>query len=163
MLKRAMHFFGFIALLFCFLSVNSQLFAQAKGMADDIQLAIKGYDPVAYFTMGKPIKGSSKFRHVFDDVRYHFVSEKHLRLFRREPDRYIPQFKGLCSMGLGAKGYKVVANPENWAIHNGRLYLTQRHFGPPIFKKSPDRWAAAAANHIKELEDAPVGTGISWW
>ena len=164
MIKFSYRMFGVVGVfLFCLVSANGGNFALAKDEADDIPLALKGYDPVAYFTMGKPVRGKSEFQHVFDDVRYHFVSVEHRTQFRREPDRYVPQFSGLCSMGLGAKGYKVEANPEFWAIHNDRLYLTQRDFGPPIFKKSPKRWAAAATNHIKELKDAPVGSGISWW
>ena len=138
MIKFSYRVFGIVGVFFCYLLlVDGAPFAQTKAKADDVRLALKGYDPVAYFTMGKPVQGIAEFQHVFDGVRYHFVSGEHRLLFRREPDRYMPQFSGLCSMGLGAKGYKVEANPENWAIHNGRLYLTQRDFGPPIFKKSP--------------------------
>ena len=133
------------------------------GKSDEVRLAIKAYDPVAYFTMGRPVQGKSEFRYDMDGVRYQFVSSEHLKMFRRDPDRYAPRFRGLCAMGLGAKGYKVAANPEYWVIHEGRLYMTQRDFGPPIFKKSPERWVAAAATHLSELEDAPIGTGISWW
>ena len=64
---------------------------------------------------------------------------------------------------LRAKGYKVEANPENWVIHNGQLYVTQRSFGPEIFRKAPDRWAIAAQASAQVLDTAQFGSGISWW
>lgn len=136
---------------------------QNRSAAGEAQLAIKGYDPVAYFTMSRPVKGKPEISSVIDGVRYRFVSAKHLKMFREDPDRYVPQFRGLCAMGLAAKGYKVVADPENWVIYNDRLYLTQRSFGPPIFKKAPEKWSMAARDHLKSLEDLPVGSSLSWW
>lgn len=66
-------------------------------------------------------------------------------------------------MGLAAKGYKVTANPENWTIHQGRLYVTQRDFGPPIFRKDPKRWIASANVNVEALKDVPIGSALSWW
>ena len=134
-----------------------------RAVAEEPRLGLKGYDPVAYFTIGKPTKGNAKFQDVLEDVRYHFVSAKHRELFRSDPDKYAPRYTGLCAMGLAAKGYKVEANPENWTIHKGQLYLTQRSFGPPIFRKAPDRWSEAAHKHVRVLNDAPIGSGISWF
>ncbi len=147
--------FGFLVLALAF---NTE-----RAMAEELRLGLKGYDPVAYFTIGKPTKGNAKFQDLFEDVRYRFASAKHLDMFRTDPDKYAPRYTGLCAMGLGAKGYKVEANPENWTIHKGRLYLTQRSFGPPIFRKAPDRWLKAAQKHDRLLKDAPIGTGISWF
>ncbi len=134
-----------------------------RAAAAEPRLGLKGYDPVAYFTIGQPTKGNAEFRDDFEDVRYHFVSAKHLAMFRGDPDKFAPRYSGLCAMGLGAKGYKVEANPENWVIHKGQLYLTQRSFGPPIFRKSADRGSTAARKHARVLKDAQIGTGISWW
>ena len=147
--------FGFFVLALAF---NTE-----RAMAEEPRLGLKGYDPVAYFTIGKPTKGNAKFEDAFEDVRYHFASAKHLKMFRADPDKYAPRYTGLCAMGLGAKGYKVEANPENWTIHKGQLYLTQRSFGPPIFAKAPDRWSKAAHKHVQLLKDAPIGSGISWY
>lgn len=131
--------------------------------ADDSRLALKGYDPVAYFTMGKPVKGSAGFQFIFDDVRYHFANAEHLDMFRGDPDRYAPRYRGLCAMGLGAKGYKVEANPENWIIHEGKLYVTQREFGPAAFSADPERWVASANAHVGALAGLPIGSSLSWW
>ena len=134
-----------------------------RAVAGEPRLGLKGYDPVAYFTMSRPVEGHSKFQYDFDDVRYRFVSAKHLQLFSGDPDKYAPRYRGLCTMGLGAKGYKVEANPENWVIHNGQLFVTQRSFGPEIFRKAPDKWTVAAKANARVLAGAEFGTGISWW
>ncbi len=136
--------------------------SRAEGM-DQPRLALKGYDPVAYFTMGRPVPGKPDHEFVFDEVRYRFASAEHLALFRKDPDRYAPRYRGLCAMGLAAKGYKVAANPENWTIHQGRLYVTQRAFGPPIFRKDPKRWIASANVNVGALKDLPIGSALSWW
>jgi YHS domain-containing protein len=95
-------------------------------MAADVPLAIKGYDPVAYFTLGKPTKGAPEFAYDWDDHRYLFVSTEHRDRFKADPVRYAPQFGNYCAMAL-AKGQIVVANPENWLISDGKLYV----FGSP--------------------------------
>ena len=130
---------------------------------NEIRLGIKGYDPVAYFTMGRPVQGKPEFRHDLDDVRYHFASAKHLAIFSKDPDHYAPRFQGLCAMGLGAKGYMVEANPQNWVIHEGRLYVTQASYGPAAFRKDPKRWAASAEQNLLALKGSPIGAGLSWW
>ena len=151
--------------IFLVFLVGSVMFVTGieRAVAEEPRLGLKGYDPVAYFTMGRPVEGNSQFKYKFNDVRYHFVSAKHLELFSGDPDKYAPRYNGLCSMGLGVNGYKVEANPENWVIHNGQLYLTQRSFGPKLFRKAPDKWVAAARGHLRVLKDAKIGTGISWW
>jgi YHS domain-containing protein len=84
--------------------------------------AIDGYDPVAYFTQKKPVQGKSTIRHDWDDKRYLFSSAKHRDMFAANPDRYEPQFGGLCAGGVAA-GMKVKADPKIWRIVDGKLYL----------------------------------------
>ena len=57
--------------------------------------------------MGRPVQGEPEFEYTVDDVRYRFATVDHLEMFIKDPDRYMPQYRGLCAMGLGAKGYKV--------------------------------------------------------
>ena len=130
---------------------------------EQLRLALDGYDPVAYFTEGRPVLGESDFELEFDEVRYRFTSAEHLAQFRKDPDRYLPRFNGICAMGLGAKGYKVVANPNNWTIHEGRLFVTQSAVGLKYFRKDPERWASAANVHADALKDVPIGSALSWW
>ena len=81
--------------------------------AQDVILAIKGYDPVAYFTDGHPVQGLPDFEYVWDDHVYRFASAEHRNMFKADAVRYAPQFGNFCAMAL-AKRQVVVANPENW-------------------------------------------------
>lgn len=145
--------------LFC--AVLSASAGQPQAAAE--RLALKGYDPVAYFTMGRPVQGKPEFEFAVDGVRYYFATAEHLEMFRKEPDRYAPQYQGLCAMGLGAKGYKVEADPNFWVIHEDRLYVTQRDFGPPAFKTDPKRWVTSADANVKALDELPIGSALAWW
>jgi YHS domain-containing protein len=91
-------------------------------LAQDKPPAIDGYDPVAYFTEKKPVQGKAEFSQVFDDKRYLFSSAKHRDLFAANPERYEPQFNGLCA-GNVAKGNKVKAIPTIWRVVDGKLFL----------------------------------------
>jgi hypothetical protein len=104
--------------------------------AQTTPLAIKGYDPVAYFTVGKPTPGLAEFEHVWDEHRYRFASMTNRDLFKTDPARYAPQFGNFCAMAL-AKGMVVVADPENWLVSDGKLYVfgSPAPAGPALFQK----------------------------
>ncbi len=85
-------------------------------------IAIKGYDPVAYFTMSKPVKGSSKHEYRWRNARWRFASEDHKDLFAENPERYAPRFGGFCTGGLSL-GQKGSIDPAAWIIVEDRLYL----------------------------------------
>jgi hypothetical protein len=89
---------------------------------DSNNVAIKGYDTVAYFTEGKAIKGTPEFTVSWHDVQWRFANVRHRDLFASNPERYAPQFGGFCSAGL-SMGKKVVADPEQWTIVDGKLYI----------------------------------------
>lgn len=86
-------------------------------------LAIKGYDPVAYFTDGKPAKGDSKFFHEWNGAKWQFATAEHRDLFQSSPEKYAPQFGGYCAWAV-SQNYTANVDPENaWRIVNGKLYL----------------------------------------
>ena len=87
-----------------------------------LPLAIKGYDPVAYFTEGKPVKGVKEISYDWDEARYLFSNPKNKATFASAPDKYAPQFAALCSTGL-AFGQRVEADPQVWKVVDGKLYL----------------------------------------
>src|SRR5215204_7663432 len=62
--------------------------------------AVKGFDPVAYFTKGKPVQGSPKFAYSWHEASWQFVSEENLQMFRKNPEKYAPQYGGYCAYGL---------------------------------------------------------------
>lgn len=86
------------------------------------RVAVGGYDPVAYFTDGRPVRGSSEHRLTHQGYEYRFVSAEHLAAFRANPARYMPQYGGYCAWAV-ANGYTAAGNPNNWRIVDGRLYL----------------------------------------
>lgn len=84
--------------------------------------AIGGTDPVAYFTQGKPVKGSDEFTTTYDDVTWKFASAENRDKFVADPAKYAPQYGGYCAFGA-AMGFKVPVVPEAWKIVDGKLYL----------------------------------------
>ena len=96
-------------------------FAQSKVFEKD-GVAINGYDPVAYFTDGKPVKGESQFQLKWNNAAWQFASKTNLEKFKSQPEKYSPQFGGFCSFGV-SKGYKVKSEPDAWTIVNNKLYL----------------------------------------
>jgi hypothetical protein len=115
-------------------------------LAQGPPLAIKGYDPVAYFTVGKPVRGLPDIEYEWDERRYRFVNAEHRDLFKAEPLRYAPQFGNFCAMAL-SKGELVVADPENWLISDGKLYVFGKQMGPDLFRKDlPGNVTKANAN-----------------
>lgn len=103
-------------------------FPGAASVAQDKAPAIDGYDPVAYFTEKRPIQGKSTISHDWDERRYLFSSAKHRDLFAANPDRYEPQFGGLCAAGI-SYGMKLKADPTVWRIVDGKLYVFSKDQG----------------------------------
>lgn len=87
-----------------------------------VDIAIKGYDTVAYFTESKAVKGSDKIYTDWSDQRWFFDSEKNRNLFLESPELYIPYFGEYCANGL-SDGHVIAANPKYWLIDKGRLFL----------------------------------------
>src|SRR5437763_11753033 len=74
--------------------------AAGPGRGEEARLAISGYDPVAYFTVGKPVPGQSEFEIQWHDARWRFASAAHRDAFTGNPDRYAPQYDGYCAGGM---------------------------------------------------------------
>jgi YHS domain-containing protein len=102
--------------------------------AQEVPLAIKGYDPVAYFTDGKPTRGLPEIQYEWDSHRYRFSRPEHRELFKSDPVHYAPQFGDFCAMAL-SNGKLVEADPENWLISDGKLYVFGKPAGPDLFRK----------------------------
>jgi YHS domain-containing protein len=125
--------------------------------AGDDRLALKGYDPVAYFTEKRAVAGTSHYRHDWDGAIYQFVSAKHLELFKTDPDRYLPQYENWCAASV-ANGAKVHANPEFWLVVDGRLYLFGGPIGPTLMSKDTTAMKSQADDNwpkVSKLPDPP--------
>lgn len=111
------------------LLISAQAFAQnslaerTKHFNLEKGIAIQGYDPVAYFTEGNAVKGSSKITTKHQGVAYYFSSEEHKKLFLTNPTKYEPKYGGWCAFAMGDYAEKVEINPETFKIVDGKLYL----------------------------------------
>lgn len=85
-------------------------------------LALKGYDPVAYFEAQAPVKGLPEFTHRWMDATWRFSSAAHRDLFAKNPEKYAPQFGGYCAWAV-SNNYTAPIDPQAWKIIDGKLYL----------------------------------------
>ena len=115
--------------------------------SEEPRLSISGYDPVAYFTDGKPVQGKSEFEYLWHKLRWRFADGAHRELFVKDPDRYTPQYDGYCAMGVsaGEAGHKDTVDPEAWTIVDGKLYLTH-------MSQAMDAWRENPAEFIKQAD-----------
>ncbi|HSK12789.1 MAG TPA: YHS domain-containing (seleno)protein [Phnomibacter sp.] len=106
-------------------------------------LAIKGYDVVAYFTEGRPVKGLPSFSHTWEGATWYFSGADNLEAFKAGPYRYAPQYGGFCAYGA-SKGYLADTDPNAWTIIGEKLYLNySMKVRTEWLKDTSDRIAAA--------------------
>jgi enamine deaminase RidA (YjgF/YER057c/UK114 family) len=119
--------------------------ASARG--DEARLSISGYDPVAYFTDGRPVQGKAEFEYVWRKLRWRFASGEHRDMFIKDPKRYAPQYDGYCAMGTSneAAAHKDTVDPEAWAIVDGKLYLVHNNYWL-------EKWREKAKEYIKKAD-----------
>ncbi len=111
------------------------------------QGALRGYDPVAYFTLGEPTKGKKEFRFEYLEATWYFANAEHLQLFKENPEKYAPQYGGYCAYAM-SKGHFATTIPYAWTIHDDKLYMnysipvwnTWRKNIPGYLVKSDRNW-----------------------
>jgi YHS domain-containing protein len=89
----------------------------------DGKTAIQGYDPVAYFTQRKAVKGNTAITATHEGVQYHFSSATNKAKFLSAPTQYEPQYGGWCAYALGARNMQIEIDPSTFKIIDGKLYL----------------------------------------
>ena len=144
-LSRRFFVFATVAVTFC-----QRATAQNMTPVAGPRVALKGYDPISYFTDGKPEQGSSEYTFAFDDTTYWFKSAEHRDKFASDPEHFAPQFDGYCAIQL-SRGLKVEADPEAWTITNGKLYVFSGKRGPAVFDKQPVAIAEKASENWPKL------------
>jgi YHS domain-containing protein len=107
---------GFLLIVMCMNPSKAQIVFATSGVA------INGYDPVAYFEAGKPVKGTNEFQYEWNGARWQFSSQQNLDSFKVDPEKFAPQFGGYCAFGM-AENHKATTSPEAWTIVDGKLYL----------------------------------------
>ena len=102
----------------------------------DNGIAIAGYDPVAYFTQHRAVKGQAANTVTYKNVTYRFASPLNAEAFRKNPDKYEPAYGGWCAYAMGAAGEKVPVDPETFKVKDGQLYLFYNKF----FNNTLPKW-----------------------
>jgi YHS domain-containing protein len=120
--------------------------AHAGDVNQDHGLAIKGYDPVAYFTDHMPVMGSPDYKFSYEGATYEFASEAHRHQFADAPETYVPQFAGFCAYGVSA-GHKADIDPTAFTIVDGKLYLNYT-------MKVRDIWKQDIPGNIQKAREA---------
>jgi YHS domain-containing protein len=95
-------------------------------------LAVKGYDPVAYFRVGEAVCGKAEFSATYEGATYRFASAEDRALFVASPGRYVPQYGGYCALAMALDSIADI-DPEEWAIVGGKLYLNNGFFAQRIW------------------------------
>jgi hypothetical protein len=118
-------------------------------------LAIDGYDPVAFFTDGKPLQGSANLELRRGDVVWRFINVGNRAAFAAAPNVYIPQYGGYDAIGV-ARGLAVAGNPNVWVIQGQRLFLFYDSARRQKFVTDPNRVIASADRKWPDVQRSIV-------
>lgn len=139
----------FLALVaFVHLASLAQSEKRAANFNLEKNVAIQGYDPVAYFKQDKAIKGKKEIASSFQGVVYYFSSAANKEAFAKNPAGYEPQYGGWCAYAMGTNGEKVEINPETFKIVDGKLYL----FYNAYFNNTLKSWNKDEVNLKKKAD-----------
>jgi YHS domain-containing protein len=116
-------------------------------------VAIEGYDTVAYFTEGKPVRGTQKFSYTWLGSDWYFANEEHRKLFSDNPISYAPQYGGHCADGVAGGEVYVNIEPDVWKIIDGKLYLSGSDAlaiegGSDVMAKAEANWPKLRADLV---------------
>ncbi len=116
----------------------------AAGQSPAADVAIKGYDTVAYFKDGKALKGNESFTVQWHDMTWYFATKENKDLFAAGPTKYAPQYDGYCAWAL-TESRKAITDPEVWKIVDGKLYLN-------CSKSAYEKWSKDIPGNIKKAD-----------
>lgn len=134
------------------ISLNSFSQSSIKRIAEfnlENKVALQGYDPVAYFTVKKAVKGKKEIAASYEGVTYYFSSQSNKETFQKSPSNYEPQYGGWCAYAMGDSGEKVEIDPETFKILDGKLYVFYNAF----FNNTLKSWNKNEANLKKKADN----------
>jgi YHS domain-containing protein len=117
---------------------ETQVSATAKVNVDSQGVILKGYDAVAYFKQGKPVKGNSAIKSTYQGATYLFASSANKADFDKDPARYAPQYGAFCSYGVANGIVADIEGPDAFAVYKGKLYLCGNQAALKGFKTNID-------------------------
>ena len=130
------------------------------------KVVLQGYDPVAFHSVGKPVKGNPAISAEYLGYRFLFSSDANKVIFEEQSKRYLPAYGGYCAYGV-ALDVLVPVEIDTWEIIEGRLVLQfsqeiKRKFGEQRdenIRKADERWSKLeAANRNKICRSKPSTT-----
>ena len=117
----------------------------AIGKSVSENIAIKGYDSVAYFKEGKALKGDKQYSFQWNGMTWYFINKENKDLFAENPGKYAPQYNGYCAWAM-TESRKAVTDPEVWTIVDARLYLN-------CSKSAYEKWSKDIPGNIKKADE----------
>ena len=128
-----------VALALVALSSNAGEFNESNGVA------IKGYDPVAFFKDSNPVRGKDDLRFEYKGSNFVFANAENRAAFATAPEKYAPQYGGYCAFGT-ARGYKADIDPSTFTVIDGRLYL---NYNAQVQRE----WSADTGRFIRQADE----------
>ncbi len=116
-------------------------------------VALDGYCPVCYLAAGKAVKGTSQFKADHKGQTYYFVKQEALDAFKKEPEKFLPAYGGLCAYGM-ALGKKIESDPTVFTVVDGKIYLNKNKAIGAKFSKDTASFITKADAEWKKVEMA---------
>jgi len=138
--------------LSCFLLLLVFTQVSAQSVFSTTGVAIRGYDPVAYFSENKPVEGSPDFSLTWQGSAWRFKDHRNLELFRQNPEKYAPQYGGYCAYGV-SEDHKSPTEPAAFTIVNDKLYLNYSLKVKELWTKNRDERIVKADDLWTVLKD----------
>ena len=111
-------------------------------------IAIDGYDLVAYFKLNDSKTGKKEFKYTYQGAQYFFSSESHMQSFKINPKKYLPKFGGWCAFSMAKDGKKERIDPKSFLIIDGELYLFYEYY----FNDKKEKWLESKSDLKKQAE-----------
>ncbi len=142
----------FMFMIVCALSISAPSYSQNNVYTNAENIAINGYDVVAYFNTNEAVRGNNKHTVTLDGAHYFFTSAENSAKFKANPEKYQPAYGGYCAFGMGMQGVKAPTDPKTFKIRDGKLYLFYNDFyeGNPFNTIIP--WNANEQAMIKKAD-----------
>ena len=131
----------YVLLAFSFVA---QAYAQKAEIFSPGGKAIKGYDPVAFFSEQKAVKGTDSLSYQWKEATWYFASDANREKFKANPEAYAPQYGGYCAYGT-ADGHKAPTETDTWTIANGKLYFNYN-------QKVKGLWGKDQSGYIRKAD-----------
>ena len=128
----------------------------STSLVDELpNVAIRGYDAVAYFTDGRAVRGRPVLHVEWEGAIWFFASQAHRRAFLADPEKFAPSYGGFCAYCVGESGEAVTGgDPEVFLVHKGRLYLLQSEEVRKKWLEDIDAHTEKAAEAYATLREA---------